>query len=53
MEEGPSEGASPGAQARSGARPQGSAAVAAIEGKSADKSSKGSVAANGRILIDR
>ena len=48
---GPSEGASPGAHARNGGRPQGSAAVAVIEGKRADRSSKLSKAASGRILI--
>ncbi|NDF02821.1 MAG: hypothetical protein EB067_05220 [Actinobacteria bacterium] len=50
----PSEGVSPGAQARKGARPHGSAAaVADIEGKSADRSRKLSNAASGRILIER
>ena len=47
----PSEGASPGAQARNGGRPQGSAAVAVIEGKRAERSSKLSKAATGRILM--
>ena len=47
----PSEGVSPGAQARKGARPHGSAAVADIEGKSADRSRKLSNAASGRILM--
>ena len=48
---GPSEGASPGAHARNGGRPQGSAAVAVIEGKRADRSSKLSKAASARSLM--
>ena len=48
---GPSDGASPGAQARNGGRPQGSAAVAVIEGKRADRSNKLSKAASGRSLM--
>jgi hypothetical protein len=51
VEEGPSEGASPGAQARKGGRPQGSAAVAVTEGKRAERNSKLSKAASGRTLM--